>query len=225
MADDPAAAGAADPLEAGVRAFIDDVMANTARKRSGTARLSRQAARRVAEEVRAPWRVGGPQMASVRELAAPVGDHELKVRIYDPTGAKLNGALLYLHGGGWALFSLDTHDRLMREYAERSGLTVIGVDYSLAPEAKFPTALRGSRRGARLARPRRPGFGGRSGAGGGRRRFRRREPGAGRVPAPARRGGGPRKAARAMLLNYGVFQVAISKAPSPWRGTAVPDSC
>ena len=36
------------------------------------------------------------------------------------------------------LFSLDTHDRLMREYAARAQVTVVGVDYSLAPEAKFP---------------------------------------------------------------------------------------
>jgi acetyl esterase len=49
--------------------------------------------------------------------------------------------LVYLHGGGWTLFSLDTHDRVMREYAARSGATVVGVDYALSPEAKFPKAL------------------------------------------------------------------------------------
>src|SRR3546814_19035210 len=50
-------------------------------------------------------------------------------------------ALVYLHGGGWTLFSIATHDRLMREYAHRGGICVIGVDYSLAPEAPFPRAL------------------------------------------------------------------------------------
>lgn len=39
------------------------------------------------------------------------------------------------------LFSIDTHDRLMREYAHRAGIAVLGFDYSLSPEAKFPTAL------------------------------------------------------------------------------------
>src|SRR4029077_13102470 len=52
-----------------------------------------------------------------------------------------NKALIYLHGGGWALFSLDTHDRVMREYASRAGVMVIGVDYALSPEAKYPVAL------------------------------------------------------------------------------------
>jgi acetyl esterase len=46
-----------------------------------------------------------------------------------------------MHGGGWVLFSLDSHDRVMREYAARSGMIVVGVDYSLAPEARFPVAL------------------------------------------------------------------------------------
>jgi acetyl esterase len=39
------------------------------------------------------------------------------------------------------LFSLETHDRLMREYAARAGAVVVGVDYDLSPEAKFPLAL------------------------------------------------------------------------------------
>ena len=46
-------------------------------------------------------------------------------------------ALIYVHGGGFTLFSLDTHDRLMREYAARLGVLVVGVDYSLSPEAQL----------------------------------------------------------------------------------------
>ncbi len=49
-------------------------------------------------------------------------------------------ALLYMHGGGWTTFSIDTHDRLMREYAARADIVVIGVDYALSPEVKFPVA-------------------------------------------------------------------------------------
>src|SRR3546814_6777355 len=50
--------------------------------------------------------------------------------------------MLYIHGGGWTLFSIDTHDRLMREYAARAGIAVLGIDYSLSPESKFPFALK-----------------------------------------------------------------------------------
>ena len=50
-------------------------------------------------------------------------------------------ALVYLHGGGFTLFSIDSHDRLMREYAAAGGFRVIGVDYPLSPEARYPLAL------------------------------------------------------------------------------------
>jgi acetyl esterase len=89
-------------------------------------------ARRIAEEVRAPWSRGGPAVASTDTTIAGV-----RVRRYGSS----EPVLIYLHGGGWTLFSLDTHDRLMREYAARAGVTVIGVDYALSPEAKYPVAL------------------------------------------------------------------------------------
>ena len=94
--------------------------------------------RAVAERVRAPWVRGGPQMASVDERLLPSG---VRVRIYTPEAPSPFRTLVYLHGGGWVMFSLDTHDRLMREYASRAGCVVVGVDYSLAPEAPYPQAL------------------------------------------------------------------------------------
>jgi len=96
--------------------------------------------RRWAEEVRAPWRQGGPAMLDTQDLAAPTRHGEARVRIHRPAQGKLPG-LIYLHGGGWTIFSIDTHDRVMREYASRAGCCVIGVDYALAPEHKFPVAL------------------------------------------------------------------------------------
>jgi len=63
------------------------------------------------------------------------------VRVHTPSAASRLPALVYLHGGGWVFFSIDTHDRLMRELAARAGRTVIGVDYARAPEARYPVAL------------------------------------------------------------------------------------
>lgn len=98
--------------------------------------------RAAAEAVRAPWREGGPQMAATRDLTFDPGAGELKVRIYHPNEAdKPLPAMVYLHGGGFTLFSIETHDRLMREYAAQGDFAVIGVDYPLAPEAKYPVAL------------------------------------------------------------------------------------
>jgi acetyl esterase len=80
-------------------------------------------------------------MHETREVMTPTRHGEVRLRLYRPTAAKPQGALIYLHGGGFTIFSLDTHDRLMRELAARSGMAVVGVDYALSPEAKFPTAL------------------------------------------------------------------------------------
>lgn len=99
-------------------------------------------AREIVEAVRAPLARGGPVMAACQdlELAVP-GQPAVRLRVHRPVAAANQPALVYLHGGGWVYFSLETHDRLMREYAARAGRVVIGIDYARAPEARFPVAL------------------------------------------------------------------------------------
>jgi acetyl esterase len=48
---------------------------------------------------------------------------------------------VYFHGGGCLWSSIDTHDRLAREYAAGAGIAVVSVDYALSPDAVFPQAL------------------------------------------------------------------------------------
>jgi acetyl esterase len=97
-------------------------------------------ARRIAERVRAPLTQGGPAMVHSRELHIDTPHGPLRLRLHVPTAAPVHPALVYLHGGGWVFFSIDTHDRLMRELAARAGRVVIGVDYARAPEARYPVA-------------------------------------------------------------------------------------
>src|SRR5437879_3426744 len=111
------------------------------RRHAGGAELSPAELRRVSELVRAPWREGGPKMARTSEIQIPTRHGEIRARIHDPSDTPGKPVLVYLHGGGWMTFSLDTHDRLMREYAARAGIAVIGLDYALSPEARFPVAL------------------------------------------------------------------------------------
>lgn len=99
------------------------------------------AARAVAEAVRAPWSAGGPAMHRSRDVTVSIDGASLRLRIHLPV-PEPDGILAYVHGGGWTLFSLDTHDRLMREYAARGRLAVVGIDYTLAPEARFPRPVR-----------------------------------------------------------------------------------
>lgn len=98
----------------------------------------------VAEKARRKWGHGGPKMALTVEhmFRAESLPGELKLRIHYPVPRDQPlPALIYLHGGGFTLFSIDTHDRLMRQYAAAGGFAVIGVDYPLSPEHKFPVAL------------------------------------------------------------------------------------
>jgi acetyl esterase len=72
----------------------------------------------------------------------PVGGGEILVREYSPEN--LNGpapALVYFHGGGWVLFSPDSHGGLCTRLALRADCRVFSVDYRLAPEHPFPTPL------------------------------------------------------------------------------------
>jgi acetyl esterase len=68
----------------------------------------------------------------------------LRVRRYCPTQpswAALEPALLYFHGGGFVIGSIETHDRLCRRLAALSGRMILSVDYRLAPEHRFPSAV------------------------------------------------------------------------------------
>lgn len=86
----------------------------------------------------------GGEVASVvdTEIDGPAGP--LAVRIYRGMGTNANAALpclLFLHGGGWVLGNLESHDRLCRRLANRAGICIASVDYRLAPEHPFPAAL------------------------------------------------------------------------------------
>lgn len=61
------------------------------------------------------------------------------VRVYRPVGA--HGTLVWFHGGGWCLGSVDEHDVFCRRFAAAAGTTVVAVEYRLAPEHPFPAGF------------------------------------------------------------------------------------
>jgi acetyl esterase len=73
-----------------------------------------------------------------RTLPGPAGG--IPVRVYRPRISGLLPALVYFHGGGWVVCSLDTHDNVCRALANRAGCAVVSVDYRLAPEHRYPAA-------------------------------------------------------------------------------------
>jgi acetyl esterase len=79
----------------------------------------------------------------VPEAVGEVEDTEaagVPVRIYTPVEDR-GTALVYLHGGGWVVGDLDTHDPLCRRVANALGAVVVSVDYRLAPEHPYPAGL------------------------------------------------------------------------------------
>jgi acetyl esterase len=74
-----------------------------------------------------------------RSIAGPGGP--LKLRIYHPDAAGSLPALLYVHGGGYVIGDLETHDAVCRTLCHETAAVVVAVDYRLAPEHPFPAAV------------------------------------------------------------------------------------
>jgi len=79
-------------------------------------------------------------LARVEDLQVPGAAGQLAARLYAGSHARLP-VLLYLHGGGFTIGGLETHDSLCRQLALRSGAAVLALDYRLAPEHRFPGAV------------------------------------------------------------------------------------
>ncbi len=84
---------------------------------------------------------GGPAMADSADRWVFARGRRILCRVHRPRTDRKLPALVYFHGGGWVWASIDTHDRLMRDYASGAEVAVVGVDYALSPEAKFPQAV------------------------------------------------------------------------------------
>ena len=84
------------------------------------------------------------ELPRVKDIRIPAADGTpLPARLYAPSLDVLP-VLLYLHGGGFVIGNLETHDSLCRQLALRSGAAVIALDYRLAPEHRFPVAVEDS---------------------------------------------------------------------------------
>jgi acetyl esterase len=80
-------------------------------------------------------------LASIEDRVVPAPEgHQIPVRIYRPRLDARLPAVIYYHGGGWVIGSLDSYDGLCRRLASQGDCVVISVDYRLAPEFKFPAA-------------------------------------------------------------------------------------
>nr|WP_297350350.1 alpha/beta hydrolase [uncultured Caldimonas sp.] len=98
------------------------------------ARQAYEAAAEILDLPRAP-------LPRVEDLTLAADDGTaLRARLYAPSHERLP-VLLYLHGGGFTIGGIETHDSLCRQFALRSGAAVVSLEYRLAPEHRFPTAV------------------------------------------------------------------------------------
>lgn len=84
------------------------------------------------------------QVASTNDTAITGKGGALPLRIYRGAGTapgEVLPCMVYLHGGGWVIGNLESHDRLCRRIANLGHLCVVAVDYRLAPEHRFPAAI------------------------------------------------------------------------------------
>jgi len=100
------------------------------------------------EEAKAAYEAGSgvlevpkATLARVEDFTIPAGDGtRLPARLYAP-GEEVLPVLLYFHGGGFTIGSIASHDILCRELTRLSGCAVVSLEYRLAPEHRFPTAV------------------------------------------------------------------------------------
>lgn len=114
-----------------VQAFLDFRVANDA---PAFHTLSAEAARAGQAAARKAANVTPPAVHMVSNLS----DGPVPMRIYRPTADAVLPCLVFLHGGGWATGDLESHDILCRRLAIASGVSIIAVDYRLAPEQPAP---------------------------------------------------------------------------------------
>ena len=85
----------------------------------------------------AHFRKPQPENMAVKDFAVGA----ILCRHYAPKEAKDLPVMLYIHGGGFVLGGLESHDDVCAELSDRAGIAVVGVNYRLAPEHPFPAAF------------------------------------------------------------------------------------
>lgn len=82
-----------------------------------------------------------PDIEVVSDVTIEVRNSQIRGRLYRPSNDGIIPLIIYYHGGGWLLGSIDSHDVITRRLSLSTGFAVLSVDYRLGPESLFPTAV------------------------------------------------------------------------------------
>lgn len=124
-------------LDPAARAFLEQLAAANPPSvmRTPLARL------RKVNELSLPPDTTAPELGSIADVVIPCEYGPLSARRYQPLGAGPFPIVLYFHGGGWVLNSVNTHDSVARRLTADSDCVVYSIDYRLAPEHPYPAAV------------------------------------------------------------------------------------
>lgn len=122
------------PLDADTKDLLDRM------KSSGMKPISELTAIQARNQSPPPQPGTGPAMANVFDRRVLVTGGAVPLRILVPNDAP-TAVIVYYHGGGWVLGSVDNSELIARHLAQRTGAAVVVVGYRLAPEYRFPTAV------------------------------------------------------------------------------------
>lgn len=101
-------------------------------------RLDHAGQRRAYDDLCKVFDAGRPSGVSVCDFTVPGPFASIRVREYMPAGGNPAALVMYLHGGGFILGGLDSHDSICAEICDGTGYAVVAVDYRLAPEHLHP---------------------------------------------------------------------------------------
>ena len=90
--------------------------------------------RRIYEAMCDAFKAPRPEGVTTSDDAVTEGDRKIPIRIYQRAGANVAATVLWIHGGGFVVGSLDSHDSICADICGATGAPVVAVDYRLAPE-------------------------------------------------------------------------------------------
>jgi len=77
----------------------------------------------------------------ISDIKIPTSKGNIGARLYQQEKNSHQPLIIFIHGGGWCIGSVDTHDEVTRRLCIKSGFPVLSIEYTLSPEVKYPGAL------------------------------------------------------------------------------------
>ena len=129
------------PVDPVIQSLLDTLEAMGGVKLAeGTPGQARRAFRTLTVDMRQPDQV--VEVGDVADLEVPGGDGTIPARVYRPlAGERPAPTVLFVHGGGFVIGDLDTHDNQARRLCAGIGAVVVSIDYRRAPEHPWPAAV------------------------------------------------------------------------------------